>query len=176
MVKKFHQEMTPDEVKRLYSRMNPSPLKFANLPSHEVSETYNAQSRTLKEKIERLRQRKLGRPLTPAHRQKLVDAGRGRVQTQEIRRKISAATKGRSVSPQTREKIRKARLGKSLSDETKEKIRKANLGKSVSSATRKRLSAALKGHSVSPETREKIIEAAKKMTGRKNPFFWETPH
>ncbi|MFH0861833.1 MAG: NUMOD3 domain-containing DNA-binding protein [Candidatus Altiarchaeota archaeon] len=171
MVKKFHQDMPPEEVRRLYSHMNPSPLKFSRLPPEQVSEAYRRQRQRQKERADRIGQKKLGRSLTPATRKKIAEAGMGRVMSEESKKKISAANTGKIVSPETREKLRKAKLGTTQSEETKEKKRKASLGRVVTPQTRGRLSKALMGHSVSPEAREKIADAARMRTGRKNSFF-----
>ena len=126
---------------------------------------------------------------TPEAREKIRQAGIGRIQSRETRAKISKAHIGMKPSKETREKIsRKIReitkrgsehpsYGKKHSEETRAKIRaskknmsdetRKNISKAakrrppISEETRARMSKASKGRRISDKTKEKMSIAAK---------------
>ncbi|CAK0859864.1 unnamed protein product [Prorocentrum cordatum] len=122
-------------------------------------------------------------------RQKMSEAGRGKVLSEETKQKIREARRGKVLSEETNEetkqKIREARRGKVLSEETKQKLNQAMFGKHHSEKTRQKMSEARRGKVLSEETKQKIREAqrgkvlseetrqkiSEAMRGERNPMF-----
>jgi group I intron endonuclease len=103
-----------------------------------------------------------GIPLSKEHKEKLRQAGLGRILSKETREKISQANLGKIKEPhsdESKEKIRQAGLGRVHSKDTKHKIGLCHLGKTVSEETKKKISQARKGKPLSEEHKEKIRQA-----------------
>lgn len=98
------------------------------------------------ESREKMRQKALGRKLSP-----------------EARAKISAAHKGRSKSPEEIENRRQKLTGQKRTEETRQRMSEAQRGHVVSDETRMKLSLAGKQRVTSEETKQKLREAS---TGR----------
>lgn len=84
-----------------------------------------------------------GRTLTPEHRAKIAEAGKGRSPSEETREKLRQAHTGRTFSEESLAKMRAAQqvrpLRGPLSEEHKAKIAAAKTGRTVSEETRERM-------------------------------------
>ena len=76
--------------------------------------------------------------------------------TKEARDKIRQAGMGRIFTKEVKAKISKSHIGKTHTEETKAKLRQLNLGKYISEETKYRMSLAQNGRVCSKETRTKI--------------------
>ena len=109
----------------------------------------------------KMREAKIGRPLSTEHkrklslasphkkmsdynRQKLMEANLGRHPSNDTRRKIGLASKGRTFSLEARRKMRAAKLGRIRSEEHCLNISKSKMGHAVSEETRRKISEGLK--------------------------------
>ena len=91
-----------------------------------------------------------GKKLTPEHRAKVSEAGKGRIKSPEERAKLSAALKGRIRPPEWSAKISAANKGKPS----------PNKGKAMSEEQKAKLSASHTGKTLSPEHKAAIGKAA----------------
>ena len=92
--------------------------------------------------VDNVREAKVGKTLSLAHREKISMVLSGRP--------------GRPHSSETKEKLRVANVGKTLSAATREKIGRASKGHPVSAEVRARISAARKGKPLSIEHKAKL--------------------
>ncbi|CAK0859860.1 unnamed protein product [Prorocentrum cordatum] len=109
-----------------------------------------------------------GKVLSEETKQKIREARRGKVLSEETKQKLSQARFGKHHSEKTRQKMSEARRGKVLSEETKQKLSQAMFGKHHSEATKQKIREARRGKVLSEETRQKMSEA---MRGERNPVF-----
>ena len=98
---------------------------------------------------------------TKEARQKISDAGKGRILTDDIRKKISESNLGRQFSDEHRKKLSESLKGRHLSAEHKRKISEARKGCIISEEQRKKISSARKGCIISEEQRKKISSTLK---------------
>ncbi|CAK0859865.1 unnamed protein product [Prorocentrum cordatum] len=109
-----------------------------------------------------------GIKLRDSTKQKISEAKRGernpmfgKHHSEVTRQKMSEAGRGKVLSEETKQKIREARRGKVLSEETKQKLSQARFGKHHSEKTRQKMSEARRGKVLSEETKQKIREAGR---------------
>lgn len=81
--------------------------------------------------------------------------------TKEARQKISDAGKGRIFSDDTRKKISERQIGKKLSDEHRKKLSESHKGRKMSAEHKAKISASMKKYTFTDEHKKKISEARK---------------
>lgn len=104
----------------------------------------------------KMREAKLGKPLTAEHRAKIALAITGRRHSDKTKRAIGAAHKGRALSSAHKEKLRVIGLTRVTSLETKSKISNSLRGRVHSSETKKKIGDSQRGRHLSVAQREKI--------------------
>ncbi len=104
-----------------------------------------------------------GRPLTPEHRAKLIEANRRRVYTPELLAKMRDVQRGKRLSAATRAKIGAASKGRPhpVTEAMKATLRAAQTGKTHSPETKAKMSSAHRGKVVSDATRAKMAASHK---------------
>ena len=160
------------------------------------SATLKAQNRKLSEwHKQRLRESKLGVPLSAETREKLRLANLGKTFSEDRKKQISERIRGENNpfygkhhTPETKAKIREAnrphaeaRRGKPISAEAREMLRLANVGRPCSPEKKKKISESLKGKTIwlgrkhTPEAIEKMRQVQKKLgearRGINNAFY-----
>jgi hypothetical protein len=97
------------------------------------------------ERKDKIRNKAIGRKLSPEHIEKMRQANKNKIISIETREKLVFNWLGKTHSESTRDKLRKANLGKKHSDETKEKMRLSKIGKKASEETKLKMSESRKG-------------------------------
>jgi len=119
-----------------------------------------------------------GKTHSKVAKQKISEAGKGRIMPKEARQRMSAALKGHIVTEETRQKLSKKAKGRIFSEEWRLKNSESHMGLIVTEETKKKISETLKGKYVgeknsnygkrySEERKNQISEAT---SGDKNPF------
>ena len=109
-----------------------------------------------------------GRVLSGETRHNISLANTGKVRTDEQRQRISESHKGYEASEETKLKLSEALSGRSKSDEHKAKIGRANKGRKHTEESRRNMSESRKGMTQSEETRKKRSESLKAHYARLN--------
>ena len=98
---------------------------------------------------------------TKEARQKISDAGKGRILTDDIRKKISESNLGRQFSDEHRKKLSESLKGRHLSAEQKAKISASMKKYTFTDEHKRKISEARKGCIISEEQRKKISSTLK---------------
>lgn len=117
----------------------------------------------------KMREAKIGVPLTEAHKAAMSAAHKGVPQSEAHKAARSAALRGRNLSPEHIEKIRERQTGHVRSEESKRKQgesikgRASGMkGKTQSADAKAAISASQKGKPKTPEQRAKMAESARR--------------
>ena len=109
---------------------------------------------------EKMRQSRLGKPMSDEIKQKISETTTGKKLSEETKQKISDSKKGVPPSNQCFEALKAANTGKQLTEEHKKKISQALTGQPKSEETRVKISQARIGIVFSDEHREKLRQAS----------------
>lgn len=144
---------------RFLNRIVGAPLCFNIAPSVVCGTHGRKMPPFSAERLEQMRQRMTGRPVTAESRAKISAANKGR----------PSANKGKALSPETREKISVAQKGRKLTQEQKDHLRTVNLGKHASEETRAKMSRTRTGQKHAPVSEIALanIRAAAKVRAKR---------
>ena len=98
---------------------------------------------------------------TKEARQKISDAGKGRILTDDIRKKISESNLGRQFSDEHRKKLSESLKDRHLSAEHRKKLSESLKDRHLSAEHKRKISEARKGCIISEEQRKKISSTLK---------------
>lgn len=84
---------------------------------------------------ERMSKAHKGKKLSPEHRKKIAEKGKGRVFSEETRRKIGDSHRGIKMSDEAKKRMSEKAKGRIVSEETRKKISRAGKGRKFSNET-----------------------------------------